>query len=91
MQEQPVVLADRVQLQQVIVNLVLNAFDAVCETIEGPREVTVQVAPGEFGWALILVRDSGQGIPTDLISRIFDAFFTTKPEGWAWDWPFRDQ
>ncbi len=80
-QQQPVVLADRVQLQQAIINLVLNAFDAVAEVKEGLREVVVQVAARQFGWVRILVRDSGKGIPTDLMPRIFDTFFTTKSNG----------
>ncbi|MGH7932252.1 MAG: sensor histidine kinase [Candidatus Binataceae bacterium] len=80
-EQRPVVLADRVQLQQAIVNLVLNAFDAVAPVARGSREVAVQVVSREFGWALILVRDSGKGIPTDVMPRIFDAFFTTKSGG----------
>jgi signal transduction histidine kinase len=80
-QQQPIVFADRVQVQQAIVNLVLNAFDAVGELEKGPREVALQVALREPGWAGILVRDSGKGISTDMTSRIFDTFFTTKRGG----------
>jgi signal transduction histidine kinase len=79
--ERPIVLADRVQLQQVIVNLVLNAFAAVSEIKEGAREVIIQVPPPEPGWSLIRVHDSGTGIPAELMPRIFDAFFSTKPRG----------
>lgn len=80
-QQQPVVFADRVQLQQAIVNLVLNAFDAVDEMKDGSREVALQVTRRESGWAGILVRDSGRGIADDLTARIFDTFFTTKSSG----------
>jgi signal transduction histidine kinase len=80
-QQQPVVFADRVQLQQAIVNLVLNAFDAVDEVKDGSREVVLQVTRRESGWAGILVRDSGRGIADDLTARIFDTFFTTKSSG----------
>jgi signal transduction histidine kinase len=79
--ERPIVLADRVQLQQVIVNLVLNAFASVSEIKEGAREVIIQVPPPEPGWSLIRVHDSGTGIPAELMPRIFDAFFSTKPRG----------
>lgn len=80
-QQRSIVLADRVQLQQVIVNLVLNAFAAVSEIKEGAREVVIEVPPAEVGWSPIRVRDSGVGIASDLLPRIFDAFFTTKPRG----------
>jgi signal transduction histidine kinase len=79
--QHPIVFADRVQLQQAIVNLVLNAFDAVSEMDAGLREVGVLVALRESGWSEILVRDSGKGIATDLTTRIFDTFFTTKANG----------
>jgi len=80
-QQQLIVLADRVQLQQAIINLVLNAFDAAGEGTEDARQVAVKVAPQEFGWARILVCDSGKGIPAELMPRIFDTFFTTKSNG----------
>ena len=80
-EQSPTVLADRVQLQQAIVNLVLNGFDAVADTETGTRAVAVQVAQAESGRAQILVRDSGKGIPQEMIQRIFDPFYTTKPTG----------
>jgi len=75
------VLADRVQLQQVIVNLVLNGFDAVADTENGARAVELQVAQATPGLAHILVRDSGKGIPQEMFQRIFEPFYTTKPSG----------
>jgi signal transduction histidine kinase len=80
-QQQPVVRADRVQLQQAIINLVLNAFDAVASAEREPREVSIEVVPRAPGRVAVLVRDSGAGIPAAMLPRIFDAFFTTKPTG----------
>jgi signal transduction histidine kinase len=76
----PPVFAERVQLQQAIINLILNAFDAVGGKSEGPREVQISAIPGGAEIA-ILVRDSGNGIPPEAGRRIFDAFFTTKAHG----------
>lgn len=75
------VSGDRVQLQQVILNLVLNAADAL-ETIErGPRQIFVETADAGAGQARLTVRDTGPGIDADALGRIFDAFYTTKPDG----------
>lgn len=75
------VLADRVQIQQAIINLLLNAFDAVAETKENSRKVTLSALADDSGCLRILVRDSGRGIEPEALPRIFDAFFTTKPNG----------
>ena len=75
------VLADRVQIQQVIINLLLNAFDAVSETEESSRQVTLSALTDDSGCLKVLVRDSGRGIDPDALPRIFEAFFTTKPGG----------
>lgn len=77
----PTVSGDRVQLQQAIINLVLNAFDAAAGVKHGPREVVLKIPPAENGWARIIVQDSGDGIKPEVLPRIFDAFFTTKPSG----------
>ncbi|HEY8209496.1 MAG TPA: ATP-binding protein [Myxococcaceae bacterium] len=70
--------ADPDQLQQVLVNLVLNAFDACAS---GGR-VVVGASPGEEGWAArITVQDDGYGVPEELRARVFDPFFTTKKRG----------
>jgi signal transduction histidine kinase len=76
----PPVFAERVQLQQAIINLILNAFDAVGEMSKGLREVQVTAIP-DGAEITILVRDSGNGIPPEAERRIFDAFFTTKSHG----------
>jgi signal transduction histidine kinase len=75
------VLADRIQIQQAIINLLLNAFDAVSEMEEKSRQVTLSALAEDSGCLRILVRDSGKGIESEALPRIFDAFFTTKPGG----------
>lgn len=75
----PLVQVDPVQIQQVILNLILNALDAVSG--EEERDVTVVTSPGKSGEIVIAVRDSGLGLNGVQLDRIFDAFYTTKPEG----------
>jgi PAS domain S-box-containing protein len=70
--------ADRVQLQQVFMNLMLNAIEAMKET---GGVLTVKTQLGENGQLLISVSDTGVGLPKDKIEQIFDAFVTTKPQG----------
>ncbi len=74
----PPVLADRVQLQQVLLNLMLNGIEAMKET---GGELTVRSQLGDQGDVLIAVRDAGVGLPTEGADLIFKAFFTTKPQG----------
>ena len=77
----PGVIADPIPLQQVVLNLLLNAFDAVCVIEGGRREVAVRAAQPQQGFIQIAVHDSGKGLPPDLMARLFDPFFTTKPDG----------
>ena len=77
----PPVFADRVQLQQVILNLVINAIEAVGNIKEGPRELTITSARDDAGGVLVGVRDSGVGLDLENLDQVFDAFFTTKPDG----------
>jgi signal transduction histidine kinase len=79
--QSPTVSGDRVQLQQAIINLLLNAFDATAGVKQGPREVVLKIPAAEDGWARIIVRDSGNGIQPEVLPRVFDAFYTTKPSG----------
>ena len=72
--------ADRIELQQVILNLVVNAVQAMRDTPVGERVVTVDVAGGERG-VTVEIQDRGSGIDPEHIGRLFDAFFTTKPGG----------
>ena len=79
--ELPAVLADRIQLQQVIINLIVNAIDATKTVIDRPREMVIQSRVGDGGNLLVAVQDTGAGIEPDQADRLFDAFFTTKPDG----------
>jgi PAS domain S-box-containing protein len=78
--DMPQVVADRVQLQQVFMNLMLNGIDAMKE-INGDRELTIKSKQAENCKLLITVSDTGPGLPPKEADRIFDAFFTTKTEG----------
>jgi PAS domain S-box-containing protein len=77
----PVVKADRVQLQQVMLNLIINAIDAMTAVDDGPRELTISTAMNEPGAVLVAVRDSGSGIAAENIERLFEPFYTTKATG----------
>jgi PAS domain S-box-containing protein len=77
----PLVSADRVQLQQVILNLIVNAVDAMSGVRERPRELVVETGRNYPNDVFVEVRDSGPGLdPTDL-DRMFESFYTTKPDG----------
>ncbi len=77
----PLVQGDRVQLQQVILNLVLNGIEAMNRAPQGSRILTVSAARNESKGALVTVTDTGAGLAPDNLDRIFSAFYTTKPEG----------
>jgi PAS domain S-box-containing protein len=77
----PTVIGNRTQLIEALMNLVLNAFDSVCESADGPREVEIRASQPEAGHIHVSVRDSGKGIEPEVMPRLFDAFFTTKPQG----------
>jgi len=77
----PVVRGDRVQLQQVILNLVLNAEDAMADGDGGPRRLIVETAARAPGPVEICVRDSGVGVKDGDVERIFEPFVTTKVSG----------
>jgi signal transduction histidine kinase len=79
----PLLAADPDQLQQVLINLVLNACDA-CEaggTVRVTAEVSVPGAPEAWSGVRVAVRDDGRGIPPEDLHRVFDPFFTTKKRG----------
>ena len=78
--EVPTVLADRVQLQQVMMNLIMNAIDAMLVIKDRPRTLLIKSARDAEG-VLVEVQDSGKGLDPEQASRIFDSFFTTKPDG----------
>lgn len=75
------VVGDRIQLQQVVLNLVVNAFDAMRTSPAGARKLTIRSARSEPHGALVTVEDSGSGIPPAKMSHLFEPFFTSKPEG----------
>jgi two-component system, LuxR family, sensor kinase FixL len=75
------VVGDRVQLQQCVLNLLLNAFDAIREANSDRREVAITVAPEKTGWVRISVSDNGAGIAPSIANRLFEPFVTTKSEG----------
>ena len=77
----PPVLGDRVQLQQVVINLVMNALEAMTPVTDRPREVLIRSQQYEAGQVLVALRDSGIGIGSENAERLFNAFFTTKPSG----------
>jgi len=77
----PLVQGDRVELQQVILNLILNAVEAMREMSEGSRELLITTGKTESGDVLVAVRDSGPGLEPAALENLFKAFHTTKPNG----------
>jgi signal transduction histidine kinase len=73
-------LGDRVQLQQVLMNLVINGIDAMKDT-NGTRELAIHSQRADSEQLLVSVSDTGVGLPPQQADQIFDAFFTTKPHG----------
>jgi PAS domain S-box-containing protein len=76
----PRVMGDRVQLQQVLMNLAMNSIDAMRD-VDGAREITIKSLRDANGQVLISVSDTGVGLPPQRADEIFDAFFTTKTHG----------
>lgn len=77
----PAVLVDKIQVQQVLVNLVRNALDAMQETPAGQRELTISTRTLQDGQADVIVSDAGKGLAQDELDQVFNAFFSTKQEG----------
>jgi len=74
------VSGDRIQLQQVLLNLISNSFDAL-ESSQGAREILIRTKRLDTGTIIVEVKDSGCGIPTQNIPKLFTRFFTSKPDG----------
>jgi signal transduction histidine kinase len=77
----PLVSGDRVQLQQVILNLLLNAADAMSGVEDRPRTILVQTSLHDGDSVKLAVRDSGVGVDPDAVEKLFKAFYTTKVNG----------
>ena len=77
----PGVMGDRVQLQQVLLNLILNAIEAMSGVHDRPRELTIVSRADGSNAVVVEVRDSGIGLDPDRAERVFEAFYTTKTEG----------
>ncbi|MEC7932883.1 MAG: ATP-binding protein, partial [Pseudomonadota bacterium] len=79
--EVELVLADKVQVQQVVLTLVRNAVDAMTASASAKRELTVRIEPTEAEMARVTVSDTGPGIAVDVADRLFQPFITTKRTG----------
>ena len=77
----PAVLGDRIQVQQVLLNLMMNAIEAMIITKEGPRELWVGAEKHDAQYVVVRVQDSGPGIAPPQQDRLFEAFYSTKPGG----------
>jgi signal transduction histidine kinase len=77
----PVIQADRVQLEQVILNLIINAVEAMSGVGEASRQLLIRTGKDASGAVLVAVQDSGPGLSPESFDRVFDAFYTTKPDG----------
>jgi signal transduction histidine kinase len=77
----PPVLGDRIQLQQVILNLIVNGIEAMSVAADGPRDLVIGSAKEVPDGVLVTVRDCGAGLDSGTADRLFDAFYTTKPGG----------
>jgi two-component system, LuxR family, sensor kinase FixL len=77
----PAVLGDRVHLTQVLINIVMNAMDAVADLPVAQRAVTVHAQLRQSEWVEIVIEDRGPGLPEEVLRRIFEPFFTTKAAG----------
>jgi PAS domain S-box-containing protein len=77
----PLIQGDRVQLQQVMLNLIINAVEAMSGVSGGPRELLISTGTSDTGDVRVAVRDSGPGLTPAALERLFEPFYTTKPGG----------
>jgi signal transduction histidine kinase len=76
----PIIQGDRIQLQQIVLNLIMNAVEAMSDAGKRPRDLLISTAEDNSG-VLVTVRDSGPGLSPESLERLFDPFYTTKPGG----------
>jgi signal transduction histidine kinase len=79
--ELPPMTGDRVQLQQVLLNLIMNGIEAMADVSGRARDLVVQSGVDDRGQLLVCVRDSGTGLDAEHLEQVFEAFYTTKTEG----------
>jgi C4-dicarboxylate-specific signal transduction histidine kinase len=77
----PLIRGDRIQLQQIVLNLILNAVEAMSDASKGSRDLLISTAEDISNGVLVAVRDSGPGLNSESLERLFDPFYTTKPGG----------
>src|SRR5262245_11712467 len=77
----PLIQGDRVQLQQVMLNLIINAVEAMSGVSDGPRQLLISTGTSDTGDVRVAVRDSGPGLTPAALERLFEPFYTTKPGG----------
>jgi signal transduction histidine kinase len=78
----PLTRGDRIQVQQIVLNLIMNAVEAMADVSDGPRDLLVSTAEDiSNGMVVVTVRDSGPGLPPESLERLFDPFYTTKTGG----------
>ena len=77
----PLIHGDRVQLQQVILNLIVNAVEAMSGIADAPHELLITTGLDESSGVLVSVRDTGPGLAPATVERLFEPFYTTKPTG----------
>src|SRR5258707_3977853 len=78
--DMPLVFADRIQLQQVMLNLMMNAIEAMTQ-VTTPRELLISSGADGPKGVVVVVRDSGVGLDSKSLERLFEPFYTTKPQG----------
>jgi signal transduction histidine kinase len=77
----PLTRGDRVQVQQIVLNLIMNAVEAMADVSNGSRDLLIRTAGDISNGVLVTVRDSGPGLTPESLERLFDPFYTTKPGG----------
>jgi signal transduction histidine kinase len=73
-------MGDRVQLQQVLMNLMINGIEAM-KDVDGPRQLVIKSQPAPDTQLMVSINDTGVGLPSQQVDRIFNSFFTTKRDG----------